>query len=851
MAAAASVTRSSPVAAAPLPPAAVHFSVSFAVREPEPADLKLCTLATRTLLHKTPFSPIHCDQTLLEFLCSWYGKNVDPFLHALKAGEKPIKTLVNEHLTDIDPNAKFLLECTPDLLHCKVGAIIRIGLPQAEPQLIDLLKRIQFPFGAGQTIFDAVSDFYYYNFDQSGGGNYREIQQALACFLVHQPFERGNVPPVLGELLSLLSNKKSLASLTSDLLPAETKGLLKTFSFEEELALFMKCALFASGSNHFQRTAKLWNEVLQASNPIIGRLDKAGEKGLKNLPPEMQNFAKIARKIRTLAAQIHVATRVAELRLLSVEKILKMNSHDNAIRMMKNNLQWSIKALEEHGSKLEEIHSAFASIGNNDGLRAFQNSSEGAALLLSLAKASLKAADRLLAQVAPQESTTAFLEDLETDDSSPAPSPEPIAQASVAAATAPEKEPDPAPLPLKREISIPSEDVVALNRLIEDPSLPLDGAFSQSIANVRMGNDEIDNHLLLATQSFELFCDLFKYGRIDLLAACVQGYLLDCHVAVEQHFGSGGQGHSLVQAGGRHQLDEQDQAFLKTHDLALLWTRYLAHFSQRREPPAPVQWLKSLTNNPTPQNAHQALLGLIGSYEGLLRIFKISNPRIQTVLNHLKKMPPPASTPSLRPLPLVQEIRAKTETAVHVRSIPDGDPVEHMQEICHFLEWIRQGSEIQQIFKHPKWSFWHLRVKMNADKLFKHLFAADCLLLDYGTTLSHHLTTYINVLQDERIKPSHITLLQSINLGLTHHYMDKLRPDHAKTLKPLLAKSKESLSIPEGFQSPTKRKNSDEDLHANFDKALALFEQYLPGTLQRLQEKEELRRRDATSRPLV
>lgn len=831
-----------------------------------------CASATKIVLsNKVPtglFSAESANYPLIVLICQWIQRapSTDegfiPFLQSLRAKKDLPINLLKKHLPQVtDLFLRSLLERAPNILNENMGSIVNSGLPEAEPELLNLLKTVKLPLSEHHTIRDGIEE-HFYNLillsPYKDPLNLDSTPKILATFL-EQGTAEGNSS--WEKLLSLLIKKPALQCLTWRFLPryeftphaeislnAYLDLLQSHLNFELNNSLFHKTALeikavlgFDSEQNKNIHFYQSWlNQLVKSKLPpntpqreVRKFIPQIAQKYERDTGKSAQDFVsafnptisdRYKPEVNLLKEMNHYLdsfSKKSEPRKKMLETYAKSQTANPG----------SLSLMSMHFKKMLKFYEKIASLPFDSRVTSFADFSFHKAKIKQLIKAIQKT---ILMQSNQREDPLIEL------DCEPEYEPKVVQEEQKINEVA--EEPSVEPVPLPKAPPLPPEEIVHLNHLIKNRSEPLDGAISHYIQmHMPIENEEVANHLLLATQGLELFCDLYRQGRHDLLAVCYHSFLLDLHVAVEQYLqpGKRNKNHSLVLAAQSFALDQTDMDFLTQHKMAIYWTRYLATSSANLNGPLPARNLQSLMTTPE-QSAEGALHSIIESYKGLLRFFGVHHPTLTLLLNQLQTTPPPPAqieTPVTPFDTLRDQIKATTQTAVRVRTIPEGDPVECLEEICNYLQWMKQAAQIKTLFPDQKWQFWLQRIDLHMDKLFKHLFAAEWLLYDYGMTNTHHLSKFIEVLKGEYpFDPKEIALLEEINLGLAHHYFRLLTPKQSDSIKALLKKSQDGISAPKGFSTPGK--SPSPKLAKQLNEAFDLFQKYLPRTLALLQAEE-------------
>ena len=113
----------------------------------------------------------------------------------------------------------------------------------------------------------------------------------------------------------------------------------------------------------------------------------------------------------------------------------------------------------------------------------------------------------------------------------------------------------------------------------------------------------------------------------------------------------------------------------------------------------------------------------------------------------------------------------------------------------------------QESTRHSLQKFIQVETLLNMDKLFKHLFRAISILHLGEDNRAHDLKKFFSMIEEFYQKPlfeEDKKLLESINLGITHHYLHKgSNADLKKDSDHFLVQARALLSTDEGFTAVT------------------------------------------------
>lgn len=322
---------------------------------------------------------------------------------------------------------------------------------------------------------------------------------------------------------------------------------------------------------------------------------------------------------------------------------------------------------------------------------------------------------------------------------------------------------------------------------------------------------EIADHLFLQTQGLEMFSTLVLQKRFDCLPVCLRSYMIDCHVAVEQRLGleifkkTGvhSQEHSLVQRGRQSgmALGDVEKRFLEECNESLSWARYPAcskHFFGKNLPSA-LQILLQLSEKQDKESIAKAIEHLFQSYERSLCIVLQGTPLMSeatlksfvaecgklktalllsldepnTVVAGVKKSPSKFQDAKAAFESLFKECLYLPHAAI--------DPLTSLEEVLYYLRWIDQAEELRTSFPEASFEFWHVRNQLDIEKLFKHLYTAECAVHEIGHVRRHSFHDFIELLEERNVRKFNRSrdFLLSINMKIAHHYHTKQSPMQA------------------------------------------------------------------------
>lgn len=373
---------------------------------------------------------------------------------------------------------------------------------------------------------------------------------------------------------------------------------------------------------------------------------------------------------------------------------------------------------------------------------------------------------------------------------------------------------------------------------------------------------EVCDHYFLLTQGMELICDCLLKRRFDLLLPSYRAYLIDCAVAVEQRFAQ-----EILVKKQKICIDHDLQAlaaesglpisaaqaeFLQESNRALIWARYpatsLSYFGTGEGCPSPLLFLSKLLNTGLAKKEdllsflnmlfkhHQGALSLIlgtdlnSSQKHQLFLQHCEKLRLTLVATLTQSSASTATAAAPPPVPKAkQEIDKTLSDCLYVQNEGHSEAAIHLQEISYYLKLLNASRTLQLLMPAPQLAFWHKRNQMDVEKLFKHLYEADCLLHNIGALHRHGFGNYAIALKEIRPLAAEMDFLRAINFKIAHHYHTKQSPC-GTFYSDYLKQCQEQVL---GFEIAGKAKITDKNF-PSFEKALALFEQQLPFTLKTL-----------------
>lgn len=276
--------------------------------------------------------------------------------------------------------------------------------------------------------------------------------------------------------------------------------------------------------------------------------------------------------------------------------------------------------------------------------------------------------------------------------------------------------------------------------------------------------EEITDHAYLAAQGIELFRHLATQKKD--VAFPFHFFLIDLYVCMEQFLTAKilSQGktpdicHSLVKLAKQSALTftaEQTQLF-KTFDKALLLARYPQEYQDLTLLPL----FRKLNQNPTPEILTEAFQLMLNSFE-----------TCSALLLGKSDVPDTFKTCTFE--------KGHSPTLPNLKVPTKGPGATFSREAQIFYQLIQRATELRQDKELKSLDFYTLRGLLHTDKVFKHLCTALCHRNDLDSIPTHNLNQYFDLLKAASITPfseKELELLQSINIGIAHHYHTTLNP---------------------------------------------------------------------------
>jgi hypothetical protein len=371
---------------------------------------------------------------------------------------------------------------------------------------------------------------------------------------------------------------------------------------------------------------------------------------------------------------------------------------------------------------------------------------------------------------------------------------------------------------------------------------------------------EVSDHLFLATQDLALLNQAIDKKASDEALLCVQNLIVDTHVAMEQRFAldqmldskQHSTSHDLKELASHLtslKLNGDQLAFIHKNRRGLLWARYPEQSAWRS---SLLRLATTLSNkNPSPEEWAQLKREAAFHYTQTLGILCQNRYTDALLLKMAEEaMPQEAQSAAAKkggktekrlealhaklsealkkPLNLSQEFQLSPKTA--------------LQEVSHYLAWMRTAHQMRASMPSPHLNYWHLRNCLMLDKAFEQLYASYRLLLHLGYEPSHNLT-YLHELVTSQVKlPFDASEISPINLGTNHHYPHL--HDHkpwGKRCRDSLAASQAAAAASDGFQ--VQGQGNMQNLvveHADlFVKGIDCLEQLLDAVLKELAQHQK------------
>jgi hypothetical protein len=383
---------------------------------------------------------------------------------------------------------------------------------------------------------------------------------------------------------------------------------------------------------------------------------------------------------------------------------------------------------------------------------------------------------------------------------------------------------------------------------------------------------EISDHIFLASQGLELFAEAASSGRTHEAFASVLNFLIDTHVACEQHFNLAylkkkedllqSHTHDLVERARLAGIDlsNAERRFLQEHARILIWARYpftsLQHF--RGQPPAPLQWIRTLSGKPNAQELARIFHEMIDTYKNMLTLvlgeeYQDSLKQLESFCQQMEKalassleqnLVIPSKTQS-KELTILQNLRSNLEKAVLPLPAARESTI-LLKEACHCLRW--QEAALRMRLDHPEENlhFWHTRNTLKLDAAFEAVYRAHQGLLGLEASRSHHLADHHKILaewEELSLDEASQKKVLAISQGIASHYLHVQEGPWTSLCKNLITYAENATLTPEGFTFASNsgaKENvsaaSTTNLHLSVSQAIPHLQTQVGKLLQTLQE---------------
>ena len=378
-------------------------------------------------------------------------------------------------------------------------------------------------------------------------------------------------------------------------------------------------------------------------------------------------------------------------------------------------------------------------------------------------------------------------------------------------------------------------------------------------------------------------------SRTDHVVLGFRSSLIHCHFTVEQILkqeifqktGKIEDSHNLtalantLEANTQKPFSEKDREFLEEIRVHL-WFHYPGdyrlYFAHNNTTPKAFSLLKTLSQpGITKENVQETMefafekycqtlefmIKLSGSpAQNAVELFKSNATELQKHLNAMdKKLKRLAVNTSslISKMDRVLEKLTSLDQLIHMKDFEDGWLLAIFDSIKNYLQLMKIALEApQEATTHSLQKFIQVETLFNMDRLFKNLFRTVSFLRLGEDNRMHNLNRLYSVIQEfyaEPLSKADRSLLKSINLGITHHYLhEKSHADLKSTYSHFLDKARALSSVSEEFPRVVTRsgvisvmdlqKELEEDgqIMQTMHKSLGLFIKLLHPVIGEMQE---------------
>lgn len=426
----------------------------------------------------------------------------------------------------------------------------------------------------------------------------------------------------------------------------------------------------------------------------------------------------------------------------------------------------------------------------------------------------------------------------------------------------------------------------------------LDGCLSQSIESFlqqikpylyRGQGKEVYDHALLGAAALEHMAQAIYEGRIEDVVLGFRSGLIHCHFAVEQMLnqkifqktGKIMDSHHLtflattLEANTQKPFSQEDRRFLEEIRVHL-WFHYPEdyelYFAHNKVIPKAFSLLKTLFQpRISKENVQAAMKFSFEKYcQTLEFITKLSEAPVQNTVelfkNNINDLQKHLHTVPLEPRKLLvtksllinkmdqvlEELNLLNQL-IHIKDLEYGWLLAIFDTIKSYLQLMKISLRTPpEATTHSLQKFIQVETLLNMERLFKNLFRAISFLHLERDIQMHGLNKSYSIIQEFYGKPlseEHRSLLKSINLGITHHYLHKKSYASLKNIySNFLDEARSLSSVDEEFSHVTakngnisamglqKKMKEDGQIMQTMDKSLDLFRNLLHPVIVEMQK---------------
>ena len=436
----------------------------------------------------------------------------------------------------------------------------------------------------------------------------------------------------------------------------------------------------------------------------------------------------------------------------------------------------------------------------------------------------------------------------------------------------------------------------------------LNGALSQSVGSLlqqiephlhQKQGREVYDHALLGAAALEQMAQAVCDGRIGHAGLGFRSGLIHCHFAVEQilsqeifqRTGKIANSHNLTALANELEVNPQklfskkEQEFLEEVRVHL-WFHYpedyTGYFVHNHSTPKAFSLLKTLSHSEiTKEQVQESMKFAFEKYcqtlelitklskapaQGAIELFKSNLSDLQKHIDAIAATPrklPIIRSRLIEKMDQISGMLISLDQLIHIKDLEDGWLLAVFDSIKSYLQLMKNSLEIPQTaIKHSLQKFIQVETLLNMDRLFKNLFRIVSFLYLGEDSHMHNLNSFYSIIQNfyqEPLSKEDRSLLKSINLSTTHHYLHKKsHADLKKAYSRFLDNARALLSVSEEFSVATKggdisleslQKAMEENspIMQTMDQSLDLFRRLLGPVIAQMQKidndiKEDLNR---------